>query len=110
MRQCFTAVIERAEPLGETFATEPYEGGWAEEAVLFIRTLEGTDPTTILRARVQISPDGIHWVDEGTDFPPLAGEGLVFARIGRFGNWLRVAGTVEGTAPARALVYVVLKG
>lgn len=110
MRQSYTAVIERAEPLSETFATEPYEAGWACEAVLFIRTLEDSAAAATVRARVQMSPDGIHWVDSGTSFPDLTGAGITHAPMTNFGNWLRVAGTVDGGGPAKALVYVALKG
>jgi hypothetical protein len=101
-------VVERGEPLSGDFATEPYEAGWATEAIVFVRLLE-TAPNVALSARVQISPDGLHWIDEGTELPPLAG-GMAFARVREFGNWLRLAGSVApaGTA-VRALIYLALK-
>ena len=134
MRRSYTAVVERGEPLRETFATEPYEAGWATEALVFVRLLAAPAGARV-RARVQISPDGMHWADEGTTLPEAIGSGTpggstggtpgtdaaantnadgtsvpVFARVREFGNWLRVAGSVApGDASVRALVYFVLK-
>jgi hypothetical protein len=108
--QSYTAVVERSEPLSGEFATEPYEAGWAREALIFIRILEDTDGSPTVRARVQISPDGLHWVDEGTQFPAIEQAGVYFVRVREFGTWLRVAGRVEPTGTeARALVYIALK-
>jgi hypothetical protein len=108
--QSYTAVVERAEPLVGEFATEPYEAGWAREALIFIRLREETQGSPVVRARVQISPDGLHWVDEGAAFPTIEQPGLYFARVTQFGNWLRVAGRVEPAgAAAKALVYICLK-
>jgi hypothetical protein len=108
MRRSYTAVVERGEPLSGDFATEPYEAGWATEAVVFVRLLDAP-PNVALSGRIQISPDGMHWIDEGTTLPPLVG-GMTFVRVREFGNWLRVAGSVApaGTA-VRALVYLALK-
>src|SRR5688572_24661753 len=108
MRRSYTAVVERGEPLTGDFTTEPYEAGWATEAVAFVRLIEARADVT-LSARVQISPDGLHWIDEGTALPDLV-EGMAFARVREFGNWLRLAGTVgpAGTS-VRGLVYFVLK-
>src|SRR4051794_33857596 len=93
MRRSYTAVIERGEPLAGEWATEPYEVGWATEALFFVRVLDGP-PDTRLDARVQLSPDGIHWLDEGTTLPALR-DGMAFVRVRAFGNWLRLAGTVS---------------
>lgn len=108
--QSYTAVVERAQPLVGEFATEPYEAGWAREALIFIRIREDTDGAPTVRARVQISPDGLHWVDEGTEFPVIEQPGLHCVRVREFGNWLRIAGRVDppGTE-AKALVYITLK-
>ena len=49
-------------------ASEPYEAGWAREAVIFVRALKapkGEQPM----ARVEISPDGMRWMPEGTEAP-----------------------------------------
>ena len=110
MRRSTTAVLERGIPLGAEFATEPYEAGWASEALVFLRLLEAPPGTTV-ESRLQLSPDGMHWVDAGTALPALsAGDDLVFGRLREFGNWLRVAGTVTPPdAAARVLIYLVAK-
>ena len=111
MRRSYTAVLERGEPLGREWATEPYEAGWATQALFFVRLLEEPDAAgaaQILSARVQLSPDGMHWSDEGTTLPELV-DGQAFARVREFGNWLRLAGTVSGASQVRALIYLVLK-
>ena len=40
-RQVYTAVVERNVTWEGAFATEPYEAGWAAEALIFIRVLSG---------------------------------------------------------------------
>ncbi|SRR6266542_2225168 len=107
MRRSYTAVVERGEPLAGEWATEPYEAGWATEALFFVRLLDGP-PAARLTARVQLSPDGMHWIDEGTTLPELH-DGAAFVRVREFGNWLRLAGTVSGAADLRALIYLALK-
>lgn len=107
MRRSYTAVLERGEPLAGEWATEPYEAGWASEALFFVRLLEAP-PTAAITARVQLSPDGMRWVDEGTALPALH-DGLTFVRVREFGNWLRLAGTVSGAHQVRALIYLTLK-
>jgi hypothetical protein len=110
LRHCYTAVVERAERLRDQFSTEPYEAGWAREALVFVKVIESMEPSAEVRARVQISPDGVDWVDEGTVFPAIREQGLYFAKVTHFGNWLRVSGSVTGCpSGVRALVYLVLK-
>jgi hypothetical protein len=110
MRRSYTAVIERGEWLTGEWATEPYEAGWASEALVFARLLEGPAEAQLM-ARAQLSPDGIHWVDEGSVLPAVStAQPLAFLRLREFGNWLRLAGQVsqEGVK-VRVLVYVALK-
>ena len=108
MRRSYTAVVERGEPLRGDFTTEPYEAGWASEALIFVRILEAPEDAA-LSARVQVSPDGMHWLDEGAALGPLQG-GMAFVRVREFGNWLRLAGTVApAQAAVKALVYFALK-
>jgi hypothetical protein len=110
MRRSHTAVVERGEPLSGEWATEPYEAGWASEALVFARLMDAP-PDARVTARAQLSPDGIHWVDEGTALPVLhSGQPLAFIRLREFGNWLRLAGSVTpAETSARALIYIVLK-
>lgn len=67
MRTSYTAVIERNTEIRDGFVSEGYECGWASEALLFLRVLDGD--LAGASARIQISPDGMHWCDEGTSFP-----------------------------------------
>lgn len=64
MRQNHRAIIERNVLWEGNFETEPYEAAWAESAIYFVRVLKGQICSG--SERVQISPDGLHWVDEGT--------------------------------------------
>src|SRR5215211_6119053 len=104
MRRSYTAVVARNERLTGDWATEPYEAGWATEALFFVRLLvdgapPGAAPPPVdLQARVQLSPDGLLWLDEGATLPPLAGGGA-FVRVREFGNWLRLAGRLPADAP-----------
>ncbi len=111
LRRCYTAVVERAEPLEGEFFTEPYEAGWAQEALIFIRVREDLGSGLEIHAGVQISPDGIDWVDEGTIFPSIRQKGTYFVKVSNFGNWLRVAGRIsDPEVQVRTSIYIVLKG
>jgi hypothetical protein len=109
MRQSFTAVVERNVTWQGEFAVEPYEAAWATEALYFVRVLEATNMPGAAQARLQISPDGIHWCDEGTTVPLSAGPGLTFARVSHFGGWLRLVGKLPDGANLTVIVYLVLK-
>ncbi len=109
-RQSYTAVIERNTVWSGSFATEPYETAWAGEAIFFVRALEAEGVPTGAGARVQISPDGMHWCDEGTVLPlPTMAEATTFARVHHFGSWLRLAAELPHEARVRVIVYLVLK-
>ncbi len=90
MRTSYTAVIERNVIIKGDFSTEPYECGWASEAVIFVRSLNGS--LAGAEGRVQISPDGMNWCDEGTRLPLPGRNELTFCRVAGFGNWLRIVG------------------
>ena len=109
MRESYTAVIERNVTWQGDFASEPYECAWSGEAIFFVRTLsaEGNDaPAT---ARVQLSPDGIRWVDEGTSLSISAEPGLSFCRVTHYGGWLRIAGAIPPGQSVRMILYLCLK-
>jgi hypothetical protein len=110
IRRSFTAVVARNEPWTGEVATEPYECAWASEALFFIRALDAKGPLRAAKARVQISPDGIHWVDEGTVFPmPAATGDLSFGRVRRFGGFLRLVARIPARASVKVLVTLALK-
>ena len=107
-RQVYTAVVERNVTWEGVYATEPYEVGWAAEALVFIRCLDGG--VVGRSAAVQISPDGINWLDEGTHIPlPGQTDALTSARVTHFGNWLRLAGKLSPGQSCTVMVYFVLK-
>jgi hypothetical protein len=110
MRQSFTAVVERNVEWRGEFAIEPYEAAWASEAIYFVRALAAAGMAAGAQARVQISPDGIHWCDEGTTLtlPTEAGT-LTCAKVTHFGGWLRLVGKLPDSATLKVIAYLVLK-
>jgi len=107
MRHFQHAVLERHYTYTAAFATEPYEVGWASEAIFFLRIhqLQGDDAE--LQAAAQLSPDGVTWIDQGQALPPIRQSGLHFLRVRHFGGWLRLNATLLGQAP-RATVTISL--
>lgn len=108
LRESYTAIVERSQELNGSFATEPYECGWAGEAIFFVRILESEGDIAGAQLHVQISPDGIRWCDEGTGLT-LNGTQVYFCKVGHFGNWLRLAGTLPDGASIRAIIALSLK-
>lgn len=123
MIESHTAVLERHTPVRGPYATEPYEAAWAREAVFFVRAEparadpaeaeappESVDGAQLPHtARVQISPDGMHWCDEGGSTSVRPGE-LAYVRVAHFGGWLRIAGDVDEQTELDLSVHLVLKG
>jgi hypothetical protein len=105
----FTAVVGRNDRWTGMAASEPYECGWAREAILFVRALKqpkGPQPVV----RVEISPDGMRWIAEGTEAPmPADKDGIVALRVTHFGNWLRLAADFPPGAESTVLVTVHTK-
>lgn len=103
-----TAILARNEKWEGVAATEPFEAGWAKEAIIFVRALkkpQGPQPV----ARVQISADGMHWVDEGSSIK-LPDEGETAAiKLSHFGNWLRLSADFAQGSSAVVLVSLHLK-
>ena len=108
LRESYTAVVERSDELRGDFATEPYECGWAGEAIFFVRTLERAGNLEDVTLHVQISADGIRWCDEGTSVT-LGGAEVVYCKVSHFGNWLRLAGRLPDGASMRAIIALSLK-
>lgn len=103
LNQSTTAVVARNERWSGPSASEPFEAGWAREALVFVRALSVEGPLAA-DARVQISADGMHWVEEGTRFAlPNAGGQVSFARVSHFGNWLRIVADIPAD---RALTLI----
>jgi hypothetical protein len=109
LRNAYTAVIARGELWEGSVQTEPYEAAWAGEAVFFVHVLEASGSGNAV-ARVQISPDGMHWVDEGGELsiPAAAGQ-LSFGRVANFGGWLRLSVNVPPSAAIKVVATLALK-
>lgn len=110
MRQSHTAIVERNITWQGQFETEPYEVAWAFEAIFFVRTLASEGDLGNVTARVQISPDGIRWTDEGS-VVSLSGEvdGVTFVKVSHFGTFLRLVGELPNGATATVIVALSLK-
>jgi len=109
LQRSHTATIARNEIwAGEVF-TEPYEAGWAHEAIFFVRALTAASGARGI-AHVQISPDGTHWVDEGTSFDlPLAEGQVGYGRVTHFGGYLRLRVHLPEGAALRVIAALALK-
>ena len=110
MLQSHTTVVERDVIWSGRFETEPYEAGWAREAIFFVRTLEVSLADSAIEARVQISPDGMHWCDEGTVVSlSIDKDGVGFGKVKHFGTFLRLVGELPKGSEMRVIVYLSLK-
>ena len=105
-----TAIVARNDLWRGEGASEPYECGWAREAIVWVRAMAVEGDLRGVHARIQISPDGMRWIDEGTTFPlPTEQDGVTFARLSHFGNWLRIAADIPD-GEITVLVTFHLKG
>lgn len=109
MKQSHTTVLERNTEWKGQFETEPYEAGWANEAIFFARVLEASAEYIDADAQVEISPDGIHWANEWSTLSIDAEGGTTYCRVSHFGNWLRLTGELPEGESVKVLVYLVLK-
>ena len=110
MREAYTAVTVRGETWAGEVETEPYEAAWAGQCVAFVRALATTGRVDGGTVAVEISPDGIHWVAEGTTFPlPSEAEAITFARVANFGHFLRLKASVPEGASCTVMVSLALK-
>ena len=110
MLQSHTTVLERLKVLDSSFETEPYEVGWAREAIFFVRVHEISGSRAAMVSAVQISADGIEWVDEGTTFSWPKEPAVCFARVTHFGGWLRLKNTIHGNGGViNATIQLALK-
>ncbi len=105
------AVVARNVRWQGSVATEPYECGWAREAVFFLRALDDSADAPMVRAHVEISPDGVAWVAEGTSVMlPIHRDETTFCRVEKFGGWLRLAAELPAGTAMTVLVALHLKG
>ncbi|MET3509277.1 hypothetical protein [Plantibacter flavus] len=110
MKTFSTSVVELRQRFDQTVETHPYECGWADEALFFVE-LHDAEPGERVVLRVQLSADGIRWLDEGTVIETAAAS---LARVTHFGGFLRLAGTAiradGGPISVTLSVRLALKG
>jgi len=107
MKQFYTVVLDRMTTFEGRLDSEPYEAGWADEVIAFVRVHE-IEPDAHVSGRLQISPDGINWIDEGAAIESSGGAGISFMRTANFGGWLRLCVMCEGKCSVTT--YLALKG
>ena len=100
VRESTTAVVVRGERIGQDFASEPYEAGWASEAIVFLTGMDSGKGGTV---SVQISPDGMRWADEGTVIEIPADGEVSFGKVAHYGNWLRIKADVPAGVERRMM-------
>jgi len=103
MRHFQTSTVEQRRVVETDFATHPLEVAWASEAIFFVDAEQLDEGGGPLLLKVQLSVDGVNWLDEGTAFEPLRGNVSAFRRVSHFGGWLRL----EGSLPERGSAYRV---
>ena len=110
MKKFSTTVVERRKLFKDEMATHPMEAAWASEAIFFIEAEEIEGQNAELAVAVQISPDGVNWVDEGTFFDLISITGTTFVKVSHFGGFLRLHGNITGkNAAFRLTIHLVLK-
>lgn len=110
MRQSQSAVLERGVELADVHDTEPFEVAWAGEARWYVHFLRPAAATSV-EFRVQISPDGLNWIDHEAIEPRVsAAEGFLSIPVAQFGHWLRLRSTrVTGAESPMLRIYLELK-
>lgn len=110
MKTFASSVIELRQLFEDEVVSHPFECGWADEALFFVDLHDPADGTS-LDLRVQLSADGIRWLDEGTR---ITTSGSAFARVTHFGGFLRLAGGATDShgeaTPVTVSVRLALKG
>lgn len=80
-----------------SFATHPYETGWADEAIFFVMIEHIKEGNPTFTAQVEISHDGVNWASDGSAPVTFSGVGLHPIKVQpNFGNWLRLNVNIEG--------------
>ncbi len=107
MKQFYTVVLDRMTSFNGRLDSEPYEAGWADEVIAYVR-VHTIEPNANFSAKLQISPDGINWVDEGASIDSVDEDCVSFMKATHFGGWLRICATC--TASCKITTYLALKG
>ncbi|OIV46469.1 hypothetical protein BK025_11245 [Sodalis sp. TME1] len=111
MKEFYTSVIELRQPISRQFSSEPYECGWANEALFFLTVHPDMADFNTIVVRPKISPDGVHWVNAPGDATLISEPGLTVIAQSHFGGWLRLDLSPEGAAQtAMITLHLALKG
>lgn len=103
------AVVARNVRWQGRVATEPYDAAGRARRCSSCAPCNSAD-APMVRAHVEISPDGVAWVAEGTSVMlPIHRDETTFCRVEKFGGWLRLAAELPATAMT-VLVALHLKG
>ena len=109
LAESYTAVIARGEDWVDGSTTEPYEASWAREAIIVVRTLEVGTLKAGAKAHVQVSLDGMRWIDEGSMLPIPRVDEIASVRLSNFGTYLRVMTVLPEGSSFKALLTLSLK-
>jgi hypothetical protein len=110
MKHFQTSILERKGEINDGYQTQPFETAWASEAIFFIEIHTAQEGIPAFVAHVQISADGVRWVDEGACSGTLDAAGLHFIKVAHFGGWLRLRFTAdEPDARSTMTIHLVLK-
>jgi len=97
-----TAVIARNETWQNFSYTEPYECGWAREAIVYLRAL--SQPINVDGVQAHIEYSRLKF-----QLPTQVDE-IAWIPITHFGNWLRVSADVPKNSSICVLVSLHFKG
>ena len=109
MRQYMLATVEQRKDVSGEMYTHPMEVAWAKEAIFFLTVEKVKNSGSHLEAIVQISPDGINWINEGTEFKSIHSEGLYFQKVVNFGGWLRLKMNIRDKGHLNLTIHLSLK-
>lgn len=111
MKEFYTSVVELRQPIKNSFLTEPYECGWANEALFFLTIHPEQANFTQIVVRPKISPDGIHWLDAPGENAVVDKPGMIAIAQSHFGGWLCLELSLSGEAQtAMITLHLALKG
>jgi len=87
------------------YESESIEAAWASEAIAFVYVSD-IQPDASLNLRVQVSGNGIQWINFGPQFDIITQNGGYFLQLKHFGTFLRLAGEVKGAKTDKAVLVL----
>ncbi|MGL9774321.1 MAG: hypothetical protein ACR5LG_11505 [Sodalis sp. (in: enterobacteria)] len=111
MKEFYSSVIELRQPISQQFSSNPYECGWASEALFFLTVHPKIADFDHLVVRPKIFLDGVHWTEAPGDATLISEPELTAIALTQFGGWLRLELTLEEAAQkAMVTLHLALKG